>query len=160
MTEFAVILPILALLLLAIGDFARLYSTMITVEAGAREAADSGTLYPWQWDPANRPNTVAEMERRACVATKALPEYDDPDDDAATGCANPSFAYTLDSTPAGVTEDNCPNVPRLSTPCNVRVDLTFTFDLIAPGGLLGLPSSFTFTRSSTFALSDFEVDQP
>jgi len=146
--------------MLAIGDFARLYNTMIVVETAAREAADSGTLYPWQWDATNQSNTVAEMERRACVAAGALPEYDDPDSDPGTGCANPAFAYTLDTGDAGVGAAGCPTVPRTSTPCNVRVDLSYTFDLILPSGLLGLPSSFTFTRTSVFAVSDFEVDQP
>jgi Flp pilus assembly protein TadG len=159
LTEFALILPILLVLLLGIADFARLYNTMITVEAAAREAADYGTLYPWQWDasaPANnRDTTVAAMRQRACVATSHLPEYAGPD----ASCTNPSFSYDLDETAAGVSENQCHLVARSATPCNVVVNLEYRFDLLVPTSLLGLPSTFTFERSSTFAISDFEIDQ-
>ena len=36
------------------------------------------------------------MERRACVAASDLPDYEDPDNDPATGgCTNPTFAYCM-----------------------------------------------------------------
>ncbi len=158
LTEFTLIVPILLMLLLGIADFARLYNTMITVEAAAREAADAGTLYPWQWDPSGSPSnadkTVADMKQRACVATSHLPEYSGPDDD----CANPTFSYALDPTPAGVPANQCHTVARQDTPCNVTVTLTYTFDLIVPTGILNIPESFTFERSATFAIADFEID--
>lgn len=161
-------MPVLIFLFLAIADFARLYTTMLSVEAAAREAADYGTLYPWSWDgdktdpSSNWAKTVEGMEERACIAASNLSEYSGPDD----ACTNPSFAYDLDEAPAGVAEDDCDTVPRMSTPCNVVVTLTYEFRLIVPvnvpffGGSLGLPSTLTFERTSVFAISDFEIDEP
>src|SRR5512144_237647 len=47
--EFALILPLILVLLLAIVDFARLYTTILTVESAAREAADYGAFHWYQW---------------------------------------------------------------------------------------------------------------
>jgi hypothetical protein len=166
--ELALIVPLLFFLLLAIADFARIYTTMLTIDSAAREAADFGTLYPWYWkgDPSdpvsNHSKTVEGMRERACVAASTLTDYSGPDDN----CANPSFAYDLDASPAGVSEDQCFAVPRASIPCNVIVTLTYDFDLIIPVNIqfgdttLGLPSGFTFERQATFAISDFEIDEP
>jgi Flp pilus assembly protein TadG len=161
--EFALLLPIMLILFLAIADFARLYSTMITIEAAAREGADFGTLYPWWWqgnpsDPdSNAGKTVAEMERRACLAASTLPDYVG----TASTCTNPTVAYQL-VPPMGVTD--CAAVARDEDPCWVKVTLSYTFHLIAPINFrlgdveLGFPSDLTFTRSSVFAVSDFELD--
>jgi hypothetical protein len=158
LTEFALVLPVLLFLFIAVLDFARLFNTVISVEAAAREAADYGTLYPWQWDssgsPSNRDVTAAGMHERACAATKHLPEYSGPDD----ACTNPSFSYEVIEAPAGVSENQCHTVPRNSTPCNVEVTLTYTFEIILPTGILGVPQTFTFDRLSTFAIADFEID--
>jgi hypothetical protein len=51
-------------------------------------------------------------------------------------------------------------------PCNVSVTLAYDFNLIVPlsipffGGSLGLPPTLSFERTSTFAISDFEIDEP
>jgi hypothetical protein len=161
LVEFALVLPLVLILFLAIADFARLYATMIAIESAARESADFGTLYPWQWEPTAIPVTEAEMERRACVAAKNLPDYLGPDN----ACANPSFDYDL-VPPAGVAEADCWLVPRTSTPCRVEVTLGYTFDLIVPLSIqffnteLGIPTQLSFERTSVFAISDFAVDQP
>jgi hypothetical protein len=164
--EFALVLPLLLFLLLGIADFARIYATQIAVEAAAREAADFGAFYPWKWegDPAdpgsNAGKTVQGMLDRACLATKNLPEYVGPDDN----CSNPSFSYVLD-TPPGVKSDECSAVPRGHIPCKVTVTLGYRFDLIVPVSIpfgdrtLGLPSTLHFERTSTFAISDFEIDK-
>ena len=166
--ELALVLPILLVLLLAIADFARVYTTMLTVEAAAREAAEFGTLYPWSWegDPGdpdtNRAKTVEGMITRACLATSNLPDFDGTD----ITCSNPSFSYDLDEASAGVSESQCSQVPRTATPCNVVVTLTYDFHLIVPvniplgEGSFGFPSTLTIQRASTFAISDFEIDQP
>lgn len=166
--ELALVLPILLFLFLGIADLARVYTTMLTVEAAAREAADFGTLYPWYWqgDPAdptsNYAKTVDGMTERACLAARNLPDYVGPDDN----CSNPAFGFALDATPAGVSEAQCHQVPRGSIPCNVVVTLHYDFQLIVPvsipffGGSLGLPSTLSFDRQSVFAISDFEIDEP
>jgi hypothetical protein len=141
---------------------------VITVESAAREAADYGTLYPWQWqgDPAdansNAGKTVGVMHQRACVAVSKLPDYMGPND----GCTNPGFSWRLDPTAAGagVTASECATRARTQQPCNVEVTLDYTFRLLVPLNLrmgdlqLGLPETIRFTRTSVFAISDFEID--
>lgn len=167
--EFTLILPIMLFVLVGIIDFARIYTTMMAVESAAREAADYGTtLGAGKWQPgAPMDATVDEMERRACVATQDLPDYDDPGDDPADGCTNPSFAYCMTSTvggPCGTVDpiQGCED-PLRTTPCTVTVTLTHDFHLLAPIGIdfhgmhLGLPTTLTFQRDSTFAMTDIGV---
>ncbi len=98
LVEFALVLPLMVIMLFAILDFARVYTTLMSVESAAREAADFGTTLgagKWQ-DGAPMDATVAEMQRRACIAASDLTGYADPDADPATGnCTNPSFAYCM-----------------------------------------------------------------
>jgi hypothetical protein len=170
--ELALILPVLLFILLGIADFARIYTTQLSIESAAREAADFGALYPWSWDPTDPPNnkasTVQEMKNRACTAARNLPDYIGSDTDADgvdDECTNPSFGYVID-TPPGVDEADCHTVPRSDEPCKVTVTLGYVFDLIIPvniafgDGTLGLPSTLSFERTSTFAISDFDIDQP
>jgi Flp pilus assembly protein TadG len=168
--ELALVLPVLAFLLLAVADFARLYTTMISVESAAREAADYGALYPWRWkgdpdDPSsNHAKTVDEMQAIACKAVRNLPDYTGPDD----ACTNPAVSITIDPTPASeaATAADCWDVPRSSVPCNVTITLDYDFDIITPVNIafgdttLGLPSTLSFQRDSTFAISDFQIDEP
>ena len=109
--------------------------------------------------------------RRACVAASNLPDYEDSDNDPATGCTNPSFAYCLTATTAGPCLPGrsrlqaCDN-PLRPTPCTVTVTLTHDFHLMAPLGFdffgvhLGLPTTLTFDRDSTFAMTDIDVAAP
>jgi Flp pilus assembly protein TadG len=161
MVELALILPILAFMALAIFDFARVYISAVTIESAAREAADYGALYPWHWTALNTSVTEAEMERRACAASSTLTDYDGESDHSS--CANPTFTYALVK-PGAVSD--CSTVPRESTPCRVEVTLTYTFHIIIPLNVqffdtqLGLPSTVDLVRSSTFAVSDFQLDEP
>ena len=113
------------------------------------------------------------MRRRACVAASDLTGYVDPDNDPATGdCTNPSFAYCFTPTVGGpcVAGDPDPaylcDDPLRATPCRVTVTLTFDFRLISPMGIdffgvrLGFPDSITFSRDSTFAMTDIDLATP
>ena len=83
--------------------------------------------------------TVAEMERRACVAASNLPDYADPDSDPTTGCSNPSFTYCLTpsvgGTCAAVDPTHACEDPLRTTPCTVTVTLTHDFHLLSPIGI-------------------------
>jgi hypothetical protein len=159
LVEFALVLPIALLLLVAVADMARLYTTMITVESAAREAADFGAYGSPNWDDANEASTLVAMEARACVASRYLDGYVG----SGTTCSNPTVTITL-MEPGGIPADassGCEDPARPGGPCEVQVDLDYTFDLIMPlaldvaGHRFGLPESLDFTRSSVFANSDF-----
>jgi len=167
LVEFALVVPLMLIVLLAVLDFARIYTTMLSVESAAREAADYGTtLGAGKW-AAPMDATVPEMERRACVASRNLPDYRDPDGNPATGCANPQFDYCLTTSVGGTCGPvnpaaGCEN-PLRSDPCTVTVTLTHEFKLFAPfnieiaGVRIGLPSTITFQRDSTFAMTDIDL---
>lgn len=150
-------------LLLAIVDFGRIFTTMLTIESAAREAADYGAYSSSNWLAANYDGTVAGMTERACVASSKLPGFAG----SAKACTNPSVSIGLteantDVIPASPPA-NCDTATR-STPCRVVVRLSYDFRLIAPFGFdffgtrIGLPDELTFTRTSVFAISDFEID--
>jgi Flp pilus assembly protein TadG len=168
--EFALVLPLLLFVLLAVADFARIYTAMLTVESAAREAADYGTFGAERW----RQDTYAtvtepEMERRACLAASNLTGYVG----SGASCTNPDFDYciTPGSTPGlactrpPAEADHCED-PNRPDPCRVTVRMTYDFDILVPlriemlGVELGLPSTITFTRDSTFAMTDIQLATP
>ncbi len=51
--EFALVLPILVFLMLAVVDFSRIFTTMLSIESAAREAADFGTFGSQKWNDAS-----------------------------------------------------------------------------------------------------------
>lgn len=148
-TEFALIFPVLMVLVLAIGDFARWYSTAITVESAVREAADFGAFSASNWSAVNVPGTEQGMRERACTAASTLSGYQgDPVGTPSMTCTNPSFAYVIDPLGSSDCSSNA-NDP----PCRLTVTLTYKFDLFIPVPIF--PSSITFSRDSTFAVSPF-----
>ncbi|HSG85137.1 MAG TPA: TadE/TadG family type IV pilus assembly protein [Candidatus Limnocylindrales bacterium] len=164
--EFALVMPLMLIMMLAIVDFARIYTTMLSVESAAREAADYGTFGAERWRSDTYTNTVAEMKLRACVASRNLPDYQGPD----TDCTNPGFEYCLTASKNGPCEPldttaGCDQADRAS-PCTLTVTLTYQFRPLVPfnidflGVNVGIPSQITFARASTFAMTDLMVATP
>ncbi|HET8787105.1 MAG TPA: TadE/TadG family type IV pilus assembly protein, partial [Candidatus Limnocylindrales bacterium] len=132
--EFALVVPVLLLIVIAVADFGRLYNAAVAVESAAREAADYGAFQADNWSsttPANITTTLQEMQRRACTAAKGshLEGYAGADD--GSSCSNPSFSCSLEwgtgsetcSTTDGVVDGNdCSAVatqPKSTPACTV-----------------------------------------
>ena len=166
-------------LMFGILDLARIWTTMMSVESAAREAADYGTFYGAEsWASAEYLNTVADMKLRACVAASDLPDFTwtDTDSDGVVDlgeeCTNPTFDWCLKPTPSGTcdqvviddTSEDCDN-PDRDPPCTVTVRLQHDFHLFVPfqldffGVKLGLPATLSFDRDSTFAMTDIEAGE-
>jgi Flp pilus assembly protein TadG len=165
MAEFALVFPVLLLLLVGIADLARWYTSAIGIESAAREAADFGAFDEDQWAASNPPLTVEGMIERACTAASTLPDYQgDPIGTPGMTCSNPTFECTISPDPSIVaTPVACGSYDDAVTgwgcavdgslpPCRVTVRLTHTFNLFL--GLPPMPSSITFDRKSIFAMSD------
>jgi Flp pilus assembly protein TadG len=156
LTEFALVLPLLLLLVVAVADFGRLYTSLIAVESAAREAADYGAMQgKTKWDMTNSSQlsqNQADMRVRACTATASLTDYvGDPIGTTNMSCTNPTFAYTadVDQPPSS---GNCSTQAEFDDPCIIHVTLTYTFHPLI--NIAPFPASLTFTRESSYAISD------
>ena len=169
LTEFALIAPVLLLIVVAVADFGRLYNSMVAIESAAREAADYGTFDSAYWDfgVGNPPVTDAEMKRRACTAAAGshLEDYSEPPGTVNhQTCNNPTYLCTIIPTD-GSPNSNCDTYPggvcSVSTtdpPCSVQVKLTYTFRPFFSFSLFGwTPLQVTFDRVSTFRISDLPL---
>jgi hypothetical protein len=160
--EFALVVPILLFMLIAIADFGRFYTSAVAIESAAREAADFGAFDRAHWDPGNITTfTLPEMERRACVAAAGshLQDYASSDPTNAT-CTNPSMSCTLEwsggsascATSAGMVGSTaCYSDPMPDPACVVHVRLDFDFHTIL--GIGPLPSTVHLVRDSRFRVS-------
>jgi Flp pilus assembly protein TadG len=161
--EFAVIVPVLMLILLGIADFGRLFASAVAVEAAAREAADYGAFDASYWTSANYSTTVAEMQRRACTAAAGshLEGYSSSDPSNAT-CSNPTFACTLERNgstadcvaAAGFTDGVDCSDPAVEPPCTVHVRLTYQFSTLLPFGPMA--GTIEIGRDSRFRISNLQ----
>jgi hypothetical protein len=155
--EFTIVFPLLLLMVVAIADFGRLYTSMVAVESAAREAADFGSFHANSWtvDPLapppgdNRTKTVAEMQRRACTAAAGshLEGYSEPAGTVGHAtCTNPVFTFEL------VPDAPSCSDPLTEPPCVVlaRMDYDFTMILAFPP----LPGTIHITRESRFRMQD------
>ena len=174
MAEFAIIVPVLFLILLGIADLGRVYTSAVAVESAAREAADYGAFDAARWDtsvdPDNDTNMVLEMKRRACVAAKGshLEGYaqSDPIDD--TTCTNPAFACTLDrggvevdcaTSEGSVAAADCSkNLTVTDPPCTVHVRLDYSFTTFF--SIPPMPTSIAIVRESRFRMSSLAAPTP
>ena len=154
LVEFALIVPLLFFLTIAIADFGRVFMTAIGVESAAREAADYGAFLTHSaWDESNTTQidkNYAEMARRACTSLSSLPGYQGTSGNTDCGTGTPYYAFSI-VRPAGVT--NCGLVLTTEQPCVIHATVIFPFSTIVQ--FPGIPTGVTFTRDSYFAVSDF-----
>ncbi len=166
--EFAIILPVILFLLIAIADLGRLYTSAVAIESAAREAADFGAFDTSYWDDPNYVTTTNEMQRRACVAAAGshLPDYQTTDPVDNSTCTNPSFTCTLErngastdcTNPAGFTNGTDCSDPATEPPCTVHVRMDYEFRLIL--AIPPLPGSIQISRESYFRVSDLIAPSP
>ena len=78
LVEFALVLPMLLVLLLGIADFGRVFSAGITIEAAARNAAESAAQEYLQLRRDSSPITGDQFDRVATVALERLCADADP----------------------------------------------------------------------------------
>jgi hypothetical protein len=159
--EFALVFPVMLFLLVGIADFGRLYTSAVAIESATREAADFGAFQTNRWDPANVGTTVAEMQRRACVAAAGshLQDYATTDATNST-CTNPSFQCWLELGGGGVDcgssggmigGTDCAS-SATEPPCTVHVRLEYDFRTILQLPLV--PGTIHLVRDSRFRISD------
>jgi Flp pilus assembly protein TadG len=160
-TEFALVVPVMLLLLLAIADFGRLYTSAVAVESAGREAADFGAFQASNWAGANAATTVGMMEQRACVAAAGshLEGYrsTDPDNDT---CTNPTFHCSLElgadssdcATSGGFVGATDCSLSATEPPCTVHVWMEYQFDTFL--SVPPMPESIQIVRHSRFRISD------
>jgi hypothetical protein len=166
--EFALVFPLMLLLVVAVADFGRLYVSAIAVEDAAREAADFGAFTTANWATVsgtyNGPATVAQMEDRACTSASGshLEGYvaGPPTLGGQATCTNPTFSCTLETT-AGQVADcatsggvvagiDCANAAT-EPPCIVHVQMAYDFSMF--GAIGPLPATVHFARDSRFSMS-------
>jgi hypothetical protein len=160
-TEFAIVVPIILLLLIGIADLGRMYTSGMAIESAAREAADFGAFRAEHWTPVNIPVTLEEMEFRACTAAAGshLQDYESTDPDDKT-CSNPSFACMLErngaSTPCASSGGTTGGVdcsdPTTEPPCTVHVRMDYQFHLLL--AIPPFPTTIDLSRDSYFRVSD------
>lgn len=133
LTEFAVVLPVLLLLLLFGIDFGRVFLGWITLNNIAREAANFAGENPTAWNSAN-PDTAAQAEYARLIGADAQP----------IDCTvqNPLPTPSFPNGPDGVNEIGQP----------VRVTISCGFKLITPimGALVG--GTLPVTASAAFPI--------
>ena len=158
------------LIMLAIADMGRVYTSAVAVEAAGREAADFGSFDASYWDDSlgNVDTTIAEMRRRACVSAKGshLEGYaqSDPADD--TSCTNPTFTCELERNGAssvcgsssGFTNGVDCSDPATDPPCIVHVQMDYDFRLLM--AVPPLPQSIQIVRHSRFSISNLQPPPP
>lgn len=167
-TEFALVVPLLLLVLIAIADFGRFYNSAVAVESAAREAADFGAFDSSNWTSTNTPTTAALMEQRACVAAAGshLEGYATTDPVNNNTCTNPVFSCALEAgaqsadcaASGGVVGTSDCSQSATEPPCTVHVTLTYQFRTLL--AIPPMPASVQVVRNSRFWVSNLTAPSP
>jgi Flp pilus assembly protein TadG len=151
--EFALVVPLMFLLAVAVGDFGRLFNAAVATESAAREAADYGAfLGSGAWSSSQSPWTAndTEMRLRACTAMAGQTDFENT---AGTCSGNPVMTWRLeDANGTSPPSIDCGTRVGLVAPCRIHVTVTFVFRPII--AVPPIPSTLTLTRESWFAISD------
>jgi Flp pilus assembly protein TadG len=155
LAEFALLVPLMLLLAVALGDFGRLFNAAIAIESAAREAADYGAMQgtlKWKMTDAGLlDENMRGMRTRACTAASTLSDYvGDPPGTLDMTCTNPTFAYDIEPPPTY--SGDCSTQAEFDDPCIVHVTMTYDFHMFL--NFPPLPSVIHMTRESRFAISD------
>ena len=172
LVEFALVIPLILFLVLAVGDFGRIYTSLVAVEAAAREAADLGAFNPGNWNTdlssTNPGQAVVKLQQLACssAASSHLEGYAEPPGTVnhAT-CTNPTLTCTLerqgqvaaDCATYNVGAGGCGDTAT-DPPCVVHVQLAYQFDTLIRAPVL--PTTITFTRDARYAVSSLSTGAP
>jgi TadE-like protein len=165
--EFALVFPLMLLLVVAVADFGRLYVSAIAVEDASREAADFGAFTSTNWATVsgtyNGPATVAQMEDRACTSASGSHLEGYVAGPLTLGgqatCTNRTFSCTLETlgqaadcaTSGGVVAVIPCSDPAIEPPCVVHLRMAYDFTMFGAFG--PLPATFHFARDSHFSIS-------
>lgn len=111
LVEFALVLPMLLVLLLGLADFGRVFHAGITIEASARDAAEAVAQEYLQIRRSPDPPTPADYDRlhevaidTACEEAKALPNFEL----SGSNCGMPALAVCIHDDPAKLPGYSCP----------------------------------------------------
>lgn len=152
LAEFALIVPLMFILAVAVGDFGRLFNAAVATESAAREAADYGAfLGSGAWSDSQAPWTgnQTEMRQRACTAMTGQTDFENT---AGTCSGNPLMTWRLEEADGSAPTSDCGTRTGLVAPCRVHVTVTFIFRPLIP--VPPIPGSLTLVRDSWFAISD------
>lgn len=130
MVEFALVLPILALLMFAVVDFGRAFFMYLSAASGARDGARYGTIYPGCNDPAG--STQASIQAKIRSSTDSAVEW---------ARVTPVVTYfNAAATPSVVTT---PVIPGL-----IEVQVVIPYEPITPlvGPIIGAPLMSAYSQ--------------
>lgn len=135
LVEFALILPLIALLVFGTIDIARAYRLSVRLEAAAREGAAFSQIYP------NRvvcPPATTDVRDRV--------DREDPDLSSHAGYDVKAYYYNT-TTMAFVQNTDCESSDPASSGDRIRVEVEGDFDVITPllNVIVGDPISMTGT---------------
>ncbi len=137
--EFALMLPVFLLMLYGIIEFSRYMQAYLTVQHAAREGARYAiTGRSITGDPADRPQSIVTVTRRAAAGLLITPSNDTPAYEA-----NPSIPGLLDVWLNPEDAVNPATRPKPFTPEPITVTVTYNYEPIVPVNLNVLGNNIT-----------------